>query len=141
MFTLHSQLAQDSVMLGSFQLSRLLLSRDANYPWCILVPEREAVTEIHHLGIEDRRQLMSESCLLAEAMADLFTPDKMNVAVLGNKVSQLHVHHVARYRSDPAWPGPVWGAREPKPYQEEELQARAGQIVAALVGEEFRPNT
>ena len=139
MFNLHPQLQQDCLTLGRFDLCQLLLSRDANYPWCILVPEREATNEIHHLGIEDRQQLIRESCLLAEAMVDLFTPDKMNVAVLGNKVSQLHVHHVARFKTDPAWPGPVWGAVDAKPYQDADLQSRAQHIIAALVGEEFAP--
>ena len=97
------------------------------------------MTEIHHLGFEDRQQLMHESCLLAETMADLFAPDKMNVAVLGNRVPQLHMHHVARYRNDPAWPGPVWGACAATPYTEDALQKRAQTIVAALVGEEFTP--
>ncbi len=139
MFALHPQLKQDSLILGTFRLSRLLLSRDANYPWCILVPERELVTEIHHLDVEDRQQLMHESCLLAETMVDLFAPDKMNVAVLGNIVPQLHIHHVARYEHDLAWPGPVWGAHSAKAYADEELQNRAQTIVAALVGEEFTP--
>ena len=129
MFTLHPQLQADCVILGSFRLSRLLLHRDANYPWCILVPEREAVSEIHHLGIEDRQQLMLESCLLAEVMVDLFTPDKMNVAVLGNKVAQLHMHHVARHQSDPAWPGPVWGAVPAKDYAGDALNDRARHLV------------
>lgn len=141
MFSLHPQLQRDCLLLGQFRLSRLLLSRDANYPWCILVPEREAVTEIHHLGINDRQQLMHESCLLAEAMVDLFTPDKMNVAVIGNRVAQLHMHHVARYQHDPAWPGPVWGACPAKAYSDTDLQQRGQQIIAALIGEEFTANT
>lgn len=139
MFTLHPQLQQDSLTLGHFQLSRLLLSRDANYPWCILVPARTDVTEIHHLAIEDRQQLLVESCQLSEAMVDLFTPDKMNIAVLGNIVPQLHMHHVARYRNDPAWPGPIWGALPSQPYKDTDLNARAKQIVDALIGEDFTP--
>src|SRR5690606_21007114 len=109
MFALHPQLEKDTVLLGRFPLSLVLLHRDANYPWCILVPRREAVREIHHLGDEDRMQLIRESCHLAEVMVDLFVPDKMNVAVLGNQVPQLHMHHVARFTSDGAWPGPIWG--------------------------------
>lgn len=97
------------------------------------------MTEIHHLGIADRQQLMMESCLLSETMAGLFTPDKMNVGVLGNKVSQLHMHHVARFTSDPAWPGPVWGAVPAKGYTPTELESRAKKLIAALVGEEFAP--
>lgn len=138
MFSLHYQLQHDCVVLGQFKLSLCLLLKDANYPWCILVPQRESVTEIHHLGDEDRQQLMRESCILSETMAGLFAPDKMNVAVLGNKVSQLHMHHVARFQQDPAWPGPVWGAVSAKTYSADQLDSRSKQIIAALVGTEFK---
>jgi diadenosine tetraphosphate (Ap4A) HIT family hydrolase len=137
MFKLHPQLEKDTVLLGRFPLSLVLLSRDANYPWCILVPRREAMREIHHLGDEDRTQLMKESCHLAEVMVDLFVPDKMNVAVLGNKVEQLHMHHVARFASDPAWPGPVWGAVEAKGYSADELGGLVSRLQSALAGEDF----
>ncbi|MEL7400526.1 MAG: HIT domain-containing protein, partial [Pseudomonadota bacterium] len=95
-FALDGQLASDTVLLGEFPLCLVLLSRDANYPWCILVPKREGLREIFHMSVEDREQLMKESCHLSEVMADLFVPDKMNVAALGNMVPQLHLHHVAR---------------------------------------------
>lgn len=137
MFTLHPQLEKDTFLLGQFPLSLVLLSRDANYPWCILVPRREAMREIHHLGEEDRIQLMKESCHLAEVMVDLFVPDKMNVAVLGNKVEQLHMHHVARFASDPAWPGPIWGAVDAKAYSEDEFHQLASRLQSALAGDDF----
>lgn len=137
MFTLHPQLQQDCVIVGEYPLSTLLLSRDANYPWCILVPRREDVREIHHLGDEDRVQLIRESCHLAEVMTDLLTPDKMNVAVLGNIVPQLHVHHVARFEGDAAWPGPVWGKVPAKAYEEKDLEARLARLRSALAGDDF----
>lgn len=139
MFELDAQLERDTVAVGRFPLSLILMSRDANYPWCILVPQREAMREIHHLGEEDRVQLLNESCHLAEVMVDLYTPDKMNVAVLGNRVPQLHVHHVARFETDPAWPGPVWGAAEPKPYADKELRSRVEHLQYALAGDDFTP--
>lgn len=138
MFELHPQLEQDSVLLGQFPLSLVLLSRDANYPWCILVPRRDDMREIHHLADEDRVQLMLESCHLAEVMVDLFVPDKMNVAVLGNKVPQLHMHHVARVSTDPAWPGPVWGSVAAKPYSVDELNSTVKRLQSALAGEGFQ---
>jgi diadenosine tetraphosphate (Ap4A) HIT family hydrolase len=137
MFRLHPQLEKNTVLLGQFPLSLVLLSRDANYPWCILVPRREAMREIHHLGDEDRIQLMKESCHLAEVMVDLFVPDKMNVAVLGNKVEQLHMHHVARFAADPAWPGPVWGAVDAKAYAADKLDELVSRLRSALAGEDF----
>lgn len=137
MFALHPQLQQDCVPVGNFPLSLVLLSRDANYPWCILVPRREAIREIHHLSNEDRVQLIQESCHLAEVMTDLFTPDKMNIGVLGNIVPQLHVHHVARYESDAAWPGPVWGKVPAKAYAESDMEALVKRLQNALAGENF----
>ena len=140
MFSLHPQLQQDTVLLGRFSLSLVLLHRDANFPWCILVPEREAIQEIYHLGLEDRQQLMNESCHLAEVMADMFVPDKMNIAAIGNKVPQLHLHHVARFKTDKAWPGAVWGAiMEPKAYEDAALQELVGRLCTALAGEDFKP--
>lgn len=109
MFSLHPQLLADCVEIGRFPLCRLLLMKDGNYPWFILVPEREDVTEIFQLDEQDRQQLLDESCHLAEVLKDVFAADKLNIAALGNMVSQLHLHHVVRYRSDVAWPAPVWG--------------------------------
>ncbi len=139
MFELHPQLVNDTHTIGSFRLSRLLISKDANYPWFILVPQLEDVTEIHHLGEDERVQLLRESCMLSEAMVAAFSPDKMNVAALGNMVPQLHVHHIARFHDDPAWPKPVWGAAAARDYADAELQARTDPVVELLQGEEFNP--
>ncbi len=137
MFTLHPKLQEDSHILGQLPLSLVLLSKDANYPWCILVPRRESIFEIHHLNDEDRMQLGRESCRLAEIMVDLFQPDSMNVAVIGNIVKQLHFHHVARFESDIAWPGSVWGAHPPKGYDDDVLQDRISRLTSALAGDDF----
>lgn len=137
MFELHPRLAQDSAVIGEFELSLLLLSRDANYPWCILVPKREEVYEIHHLSEEEQIQLMRESCLLAEVMTSVFDADKMNIAALGNVVRQLHVHHIARFTDDPAWPQPIWGKLPAKDYSEADFAECIKRLQNALVGEGF----
>ena len=137
MFQLHPRLAEDSIVIGRFELSLLLLSKDANYPWCILVPQREDVFEIHHLSEEEQVQLIRESCRLAEVMTSLFDAHKMNVAALGNVVRQLHVHHVARFPEDVAWPSPVWGKVAAKDYSTAELAERIKRLQNALVGEGF----
>lgn len=134
MFKLHPQLEQDTFSVGSFELSRVLLHKDSQFPWCILVPQRENVQEIHHLAEVDAQQLMRESCHLAEVMTDLFAPKKMNVAALGNVVAQLHVHHVARFSDDAVWPQPVWGRVEPVAYSEQALQKRLQSLRYALQG-------
>lgn len=132
MFELHPQLAADCFAVGRLDLCQLLLLNDAQYPWCVLVPEREAVREIHELGDTDQRLLIAESSRLARAMERLFRPDKLNIAALGNMVPQLHLHHIARYRDDAAWPAPVWGRVPAKPYSAEQAQARIGQLLAEL---------
>ena len=132
MFQLDSRLEADTLLLGAFPLSLLLLSKDANYPWCILVPKREQIREIYHLNEVDRQQLLDESCLLAETLSDLFAADKINVATLGNMVPQLHMHHVVRFKTDAAWPGPVWGLVAAATYPQQLLTETAERIVTAL---------
>ncbi len=128
MFELDSRLVQDTLVVGDFPLCRLLLMNDANYPWFILVPRREEVSELFQLSEDDQRQLWQEATSLAERLKDLFAADKMNVATLGNVVSQLHVHVIVRHKTDPAWPAPVWGKLPARAYRPEEIQ----RIVAKL---------
>lgn len=137
MFELHPRLAQDSVIVGQFELSLLLLSKDANYPWCILVPQREDIFEIHHLDAQEQQQLIRESSRLSEVMTSLFDAHKMNIAALGNVVRQLHIHHVARFVDDAAWPQPIWGKVPQKNYSPAQLEDRISRLQNALVGEDF----
>lgn len=138
MFSLDSRLREDSFVIGRFPLSVLLLSRDANYPWCILVPQRSNTYELYHLSDEDQIQLIRESSRLAEVMHNIFDADKMNIATLGNMVPQLHVHHIARFETDAAWPGPIWGKVPAKSYDPERLQSIVEKITNALAGEDFK---
>jgi len=115
-FTLHANLAKDCIELGQLELCRVLLMNDSQFPWLILVPERENISEIHELSADDQLQLMRESCYISEKLAEVFQADKMNVAALGNIVPQLHLHHVVRYKTDKAWPAPIWGKFEAMPY-------------------------
>lgn len=128
-FRLHPQLAADSEVLGRFELSLLLLSKDANYPWFILVPQRADIREIHELAEADQQQLLRESSRLGRALMSAFAGTKLNVAALGNMVPQLHVHHIVRYAGDPAWPAPVWGR---VPAQAYTAEARAGRVARLL---------
>ena len=121
---LHERLAADTLPVGDLPLSRLLLMNDAQYPWCILVPRVPGARELHRLDDGDQLQLLRESTALANAMDAGFHPHKMNVAALGNMVPQLHVHHIARFKTDPAWPAPVWGKHPAQPYAAEQVEAR-----------------
>lgn len=133
-FTLHPQLAADSLPVGDFPLSRLLLMNDALYPWCILVPRIAGARELHTLDDAHQLQLLRESVALSRAMEAAFKPHKMNVAALGNVVPQLHVHHIARYRGDPAWPAPVWGRHAASPYEPAAAAERLQRLTDALPG-------
>ncbi|HEY3566402.1 MAG TPA: HIT family protein [Thermoanaerobaculia bacterium] len=131
-FTLHPTLARDTVEVTRLSLCRALLMNDRRFPWLILVPEREAVREIHQLSPADRAALVEEIARASEALERLFQPDKLNVGALGNIVPQLHVHVVARAAGDPAWPGPVWGSGAAAPYAERELAEIRERLAAAL---------
>lgn len=137
MFELHSQLAKDCIVLGDFPLTRVLLNKDANYPWFILVPKRENIREIFELSEADQQQLLWESSYFSKRIYDLFNADKLNVAALGNMVPQLHVHHIVRYKNDVVWPGPVWGAVPAIEYGAGELEAVCQKVCEVLV-EQFQ---
>ncbi len=132
MVELDSRLAEDTVEIGRFDLCRLLLMNDAHWPWFILLPDREGVTEIFQLADTDQQQLMRESSMLAKALVLAFHPDKLNIAALGNVVPQLHIHHVVRHRGDPAWPAPVWGRLPAERYAPAELRHVTAKLKSAL---------
>jgi diadenosine tetraphosphate (Ap4A) HIT family hydrolase len=131
-FALDPRLQQDTLPIGDFPLCRLLLSNDSNYPWFILVPRREDISEIFQLVVADQQQLWQESTALAHMLKDSFDADKMNVAALGNVVSQLHMHVIVRKREDAAWPAPVWGMHPAKPYSAEQVAAIREQLRRVL---------
>lgn len=127
-FQLHPRLKHDCIDLGRFELCRLLLMNDSLYPWFILVPERENIEEIYQLDNNDQRLLSEESSYLAKNLALAYKADKMNVAAIGNKVNQLHVHHIVRYHTDKAWPEPVWGKFSAIAYTEQQISTHVSQI-------------
>lgn len=133
-FELHERLARDSLPVGRFPLGRLLLINDSRYPWCVLVPARAGIREIHQLAWEDQVQLLRESGCLARGLEALFSPDKLNLAAIGNLVPQLHLHHVVRYTGDAAWPGPVWGVGAARPYEAAAGAERIRRLVSWLRG-------
>lgn len=106
---LHPQLGKDSIFICDLSLCQVRRIKDGNYPWLVLIPKRDDVTEIIHLSKDDQILLMADIDLASKVLIDLYAPDKLNVAALGNMVPQLHVHVIARYKKDAAWPAPVWG--------------------------------
>ncbi len=127
-WSLHPQLERDTVPIGDLPLCRVLLINDANYPWVLLVPRRPDIVEIIDLSEAEQVQLMAEIAQASQAMKAMTGCDKINVAALGNVVPQLHVHVIARGRSDPAWPKPVWGAVPPRAYSESALRSRLADL-------------
>ena len=130
--TLHKALARDTVEIVRWPLCRVLLMNDSRYPWLILVPAQLNLTAMHDLNSADQTVLMAEITRASQALTALYAPDKINVGALGNMVPQLHIHVIARFRSDDAWPAPVWGAHPAVPYEPEELQVTLVNLRQAL---------
>jgi diadenosine tetraphosphate (Ap4A) HIT family hydrolase len=126
-WSLHPQLAADTVAVCDLQLSRLLAMNDADFPWLILVPRRAGVSDMIDLGGE-QALLMDETAAVSRALKDETRCDKLNVAAIGNVVLQLHIHIVARRIGDPLWPKPVWGATAGRRYDAAALAAFAAAI-------------
>ena len=108
-WSLHPQLAADTVAVCDLKLSRLLAINDADFPWLVLVPRRAGASDMIDLGGE-QALLMDEIAAASRALKDETCCDKLNVAAIGNVVPQLHIHIVARSIGDPLWPKPIWGA-------------------------------
>jgi diadenosine tetraphosphate (Ap4A) HIT family hydrolase len=120
-WSLHPQLARDTIPIGDLALSRVLVVNDANWPWLLLVPRRPQVSEILDLDEVEQAQLMTEITRTARALKAVTACDKLNIAALGNVVPQLHVHIIARRAGDAGWPKPIWGAATPLSHDRGEL--------------------
>ena len=127
-WSLNSQLEKDTINIGDLPLSRVLVNKDANYPWLLLVPRRPDATEITDLSEIEQAPLMTEINRVGRALKDITKPDKLNIAALGNVVPQLHVHLIARRTTDAAWPRPVWGVVPALAHDPQEVET----FIAAL---------
>ena len=132
MFRLHERLVADTVEVTALDLSLVLLLDDARFPWLVLVPRRDRLTEIHQLAPADRAVLLDELVLASRVVEALFQPDKLNIGALGNMVPQLHIHVIGRQKDDPAWPGPAWGSGPAVPYAPEALASQTARLRQAL---------
>jgi diadenosine tetraphosphate (Ap4A) HIT family hydrolase len=127
-WALHPQLERDTINIGDLPLCRVLVIQDANYPWLLLVPRRNEILEILDLDEVEQAQLMTETTRVARALRETTQCDKLNIAALGNVVPQLHVHVIARRKTDATWPRPVWGVVPAVPHDPEELKLFIGAI-------------
>ncbi len=131
-FSLHPQLAADTAAILDWPVCRVLLMRDARFPWLILVPRRAEAVELIDLDPADQTQVWREISAAGAALRTLYAPDKLNIGALGNMVRQLHIHVVARRVGDAAWPGPVWGSGPADAYQLPLLNTRIAELRGAL---------
>lgn len=131
-FTLDPTLAKDTVEVVRLDVCRVLLVRDKTYPWIILVPAIAGMRDLDDMSETQRNQVMAEVNHASKSMKLVFHPHKMNVAALGNVVEQLHIHVIARFRDDPAWPAPVWGAHPAVDYQEDQRVAVIADLCEAI---------
>lgn len=132
--TLDERLAADTLPVADLPLCRVLLMNDARYPWVILVPRHASISEVFELSAVDQQQLWREATYLGEAMKTALGGDKLNIATLGNVVSQLHVHVVVRRHTDATWPAPVWGNGSPEPYDLDGQVRMRDQLLAHIQG-------
>ena len=122
-FELDSRLAADTLFLADWTLCRVLRSNDRTYPWLVLVPRRKGMQDMIDLDPVDQQMLMGEVTRAGRAMKKALKPEKLNIAALGNVVPQLHVHVIARFTDDPAWPRPIWGVQAPRPFTGKEAES------------------
>ncbi|SJN09992.1 Diadenosine tetraphosphate (Ap4A) hydrolase and other HIT family hydrolases [Halomonas citrativorans] len=131
-FTLDQRLDTDTFPIADLPLCRVLLMNDARYPWVILVPRLNNISEVFELSETDQAQLWQEATQLGSVMKTLFEGDKLNIATLGNVVKQLHIHVVVRHQADATWPAPVWGNGSAEPYELEPLADLRDQLIAHI---------
>jgi len=131
-FELDQRLQNDSYLVCKLSLSQVRLINDSQFIWCVLIPEINKVTEIIDLNDAQQNRMWLESAFLSRALKTGFAPDKLNVAAIGNVVSQLHVHHICRFKTDVAWPAPVWGRQDMVSYQRSEYLSLSEKICGLL---------
>lgn len=119
MFQLHPQLEKDSFLIRETSLCEIRLINNALFPWVILVPKHNEIKEFLDLSPQDQQTLWQDITHISKKMQQHYNPDKLNVAMLGNMVPQLHIHIIARFKEDTAWPNPIWG-NDSKPYTKKE---------------------
>ena len=132
MFELDKRLDSDTFFLCDLPLSRVLLMNDSQFPWIILVPRVDGAREIIDLSDDQQHQFLKESAMISHVINRLVSPQKLNVAALGNVVSQLHIHHVGRFDTDVAWPKPVWGNQAAVPYEKNTVSELVDAIREAI---------
>jgi len=130
-FELHEQLRKDCHVLGRLDAGYLLLLDNALVPWFILVPETEK-TEFYQLDAELQQHVLDGINRVSAWVEENLEVDKLNVAMIGNKVPQMHIHIIGRRKDDYCWPGVVWASSEKEPYSATTLENVKKPLLEAL---------
>lgn len=130
-FELHPDLTRDGIHMGDFPLCHVRLINDSNFPWFVLIPKKDNISDTIDLTPEDHAAMWEESRIFSKAIMTIFSGEKLNVAALGNMTPQLHIHHIVRFKTDAAWPGPIWGKVPMQPYQAVEIMGIYSQLESA----------
>jgi len=139
-FELNPRLSADSILIGEFPLTSLLMMNDSQFPWFVLVPRRINIKEAYQLNQSDYSVLWEESFKLSQLIMKHFNGDKLNVAAIGNIVPQFHLHHVIRYENDICWPKPIWGQMPMKSIESDELKNCLSKLVPKLEKMGLKPS-
>ena len=113
-------------------LCELRLMNDRRWPWIVLVPQRPGIVEMHDLTPLDQAMLTFEMNMVGQTLKQQTGCDKLNTAIIGNHVRQLHIHIVARSHGDPCWPSPAWGQDPREPYRPDDLRQFAEKLRTAF---------
>ena len=133
---LDERIANSTALIAELSLCNVYLQNESRFPWLVLVPRIADVSELIDLSEADQQQLTREIALVSKLVKSMFQPDKLNVANLGNVVAQLHIHVVARFKTDAAWPDPIWGKfSAPIKYSQEEIDGLVKEIQVLLVND------
>lgn len=132
-FTLDPRLEQSSFFVTDLPLCQVRLSHDSRYPWLILIPRITNISEVFDLTVQQQQDLWTETTAIAKVLHQQTSPHKINIATLGNVVAQLHVHVVARFTHDFAWPQPIWGRGDPIPYDDQITRKLIDQYRKAII--------
>ncbi|MEM6381535.1 MAG: HIT family protein [Pseudomonadota bacterium] len=136
-FRLDPRLETETILLCETSCGLLLVNRDGRFPWVIYVPTQGDLADLVDLSDADQTAAMADVRSVSLELRSATGCDKLNIASLGNVVRQLHIHIIARFKTDEAWPGPVWGVGEPEPL--EDLPRWANDVRTALVDTGWTP--
>lgn len=130
-FALDARLEADSLPITRLALCELRLMNNSRFPWLLLVPTQDGLREFTDLRAADQTLLMQEITQCSRVLQEITGAEKMNIGALGNMVPQLHIHVIARFAADAAWPNPVWGTGG-EPYATQQAEALISAIRAKV---------